>query len=65
QVSRILGPIITCLEQLGRLCRDDAGVLNLVKTGYGGVETLTKDILYDFFRSAFDGSGADNFFDAG
>jgi hypothetical protein len=25
----------------------------------------TKDILYDFFRSAFDGSGANNFYDVG
>ena len=31
----------------------------------GGVEELQKDILRDFFRHAFDGSGADNFFDAG
>lgn len=31
---------------------------------FGGVEQLRKDILIDFFRSAFDGSGADNFYDA-
>lgn len=37
----------------------------LIDTGYGGLEKLRKDILFDFFRSAFDGSGADNFFDAG
>ena len=32
---------------------------------FGGLEALRIDILYDFFRSAFDGSGADNFYDAG
>lgn len=32
---------------------------------YGGVDKLRKTILADFFRHAFDGSGADNFFDAG
>lgn len=43
----------------------DEHIQNLINTGYGGLETLKKDILFDFFRSAFDGSGADNFFDAG
>ena len=32
---------------------------------FGGVRRLQKLILADFFRHAFDGSGADNFFDAG
>ena len=32
---------------------------------FGGCDRLRKDILIDFFRSAFDGSGADNFYDAG
>ncbi len=31
---------------------------------FGGGDKLEKDILIDFFRSAFDGSGADNFYDA-
>lgn len=43
----------------------DEHIKNLIDTGYGGLEKLKKDILFDFFRSAFDGSGADNFFDAG
>lgn len=29
------------------------------------MDDLYKEILGDFFRHAFDGSGADNFFDAG
>ena len=36
-----------------------------IETTFGGVDQLTKDILLDFFRSAFDGSGGDNFYDAG
>lgn len=65
QVSRILGPIVSCLEQLVGLYDKDDHIQNLIDTGYGGLEKLKKDILFDFFRSAFDGSGADNFFDAG
>lgn len=65
QVSRILGPIVSCLEQLVVLYDKDQQIQHLIDTGYGGLEVLKKDILFDFFRSAFDGSGADNFFDAG
>lgn len=65
QVSRILGPIVSCLEQLVVLYDKDQQIKHLIDTGYGGLEVLKKDILFDFFRSAFDGSGADNFFDAG
>ncbi|CAM9643390.1 unnamed protein product, partial [Phaeothamnion confervicola] len=57
QVSRILLPIVTTVEQLAVLCEKDVGVRSLIDCGYGGEEKLTKDILYDFFRSAFDGSG--------
>jgi hypothetical protein len=60
-----LGPIVACLEQLEKLCEEDSGIQDLVEDGFGGMNKLRKDILYDFFRSAFDGSGADNFYDAG
>ena len=72
QVSRILTPIVSCLEQLQQLTSAEslktnkgAGIASYLQNGYGGVEKLSKDILYDFFRCAFDGSGADNFYDAG
>lgn len=65
QVPRILSPIVTCLENIERICEEDDGIENFIETGFGGVEQLKKDILYDFFKSAFDGSGADNFYDAG
>mmetsp|Transcript_23176 Transcript_23176/g.34878 ORF Transcript_23176/g.34878 Transcript_23176/m.34878 type:complete len:89 (+) Transcript_23176:371-637(+) len=47
-----------------KLAQEDEGVAFLVGR-LGGPAKLKKDILYDFFRSAFDGSGGDNFFEAG
>ncbi|ORE08166.1 hypothetical protein BCV72DRAFT_204100 [Rhizopus microsporus var. microsporus] len=63
QVARILTPIVSTLDKLGSL--DDPEVADYVQKEYGGVEQCRKDILYDFFRHGFDGSGADNYFDAG
>ena len=65
QVPRILGPVVSCLENLERICEEDDGIKEMVESGYGGLNKLRKDILHDFFKSAFDGSGADNFYDAG
>jgi len=59
QVARILGPIVVTLSHL-----EIAG-LNRYLQAYGGIEKAKKDILHDFFTHAFDGSGGDNFFDAG
>lgn len=64
QVSRILGPLVTCLSQLDRLS-EHPGLEKYVKAYYSDVHQCRKQILTDFFRFAFDGSGADNFFDAG
>lgn len=57
QVPRILAPIVQCLEQAERIYQEDDGVRNLIKKSFGGLEKLKKDILHDFFRNAFDGSG--------
>ncbi|KAJ3165144.1 hypothetical protein HDU88_004864 [Geranomyces variabilis] len=65
QVYRILLPICTTLSRLPDVIAHDAGVAKYIKSEFGDIECLTKTILADFFRSAFDGSGADNFFDAG
>ena len=65
QISRILNPILSCLETLAKLHADDDGVRALIDSGYGGMKKVRRDILCDFFRSAFDGSGADNNYDAG
>jgi Protein of unknown function (DUF2009) len=57
QVSRILSPIVSCLEQLQQLVSEEnqktpsgKGIAAYIQNGYGGVDKLTKDILYDFFR---------------
>ncbi|CAG8511710.1 14188_t:CDS:2 [Cetraspora pellucida] len=65
QVSRILNPILICLDNIRPLTEKNSGIRSYIKDSFGGVEDLTKEILADFFKSAFDGSGADNFFDAG
>ena len=56
---------MVCLENLERICDENDGIDKYIKHSFGGLERVKKDILYDFFRSAFDGSGADNFYDAG
>ncbi|KAK9821755.1 hypothetical protein WJX81_004208 [Elliptochloris bilobata] len=64
QVPRILNPVVLVVDALPELCCEpklNAYVCSL----YGSAEGARKAILLDFFRHAFDGSGADNFFDAG
>eukprot|EP01025_Chloroclados_australasicus_P049680 TRINITY_DN5673_c0_g2_i1.p1 TRINITY_DN5673_c0_g2~~TRINITY_DN5673_c0_g2_i1.p1 ORF type:complete len:691 (-),score=90.42 TRINITY_DN5673_c0_g2_i1:456-2369(-) len=64
QVPRILNPVVLVLDELPKLCKDDA-IRQYVQSAFGNQERCRKIILVDFFRHAFDGSGADNFFDAG
>ena len=64
QIYHILLPICTCLTRLQELCNDD-GIRSYIDSIFGGIDKAKKDILLDFFRHAFDGSGADNFFNAG
>jgi hypothetical protein len=64
QVSRILGPIIMVLKNLEAACEENEGLGRYIES-YGGLEKAKKDVLQDFFTHAFDGSGGDNFFDAG
>ena len=59
KVPAILGPIITCLEQLDRIYKDDEGIHKMIDQCFGGLHKVKKDILYDFFKCAFDGSGKD------
>ncbi|CAG8613491.1 11015_t:CDS:10 [Acaulospora morrowiae] len=65
QVSRILNPILICLDQIGPLVKSNSGIRCYIENSFENVDELKKGILADFFRYAFDGSGADNFFDAG
>jgi len=63
QVGRILQPICICLRELTRL--EDSYRPKYIDLVYGSVEAAQRVILRDFFRYAFDGSGSDNFFEAG
>ncbi|KAJ3214107.1 hypothetical protein HDU67_002063 [Dinochytrium kinnereticum] len=65
QIFRILLPIITCIEWISNTGMSSGGVSTFLEESFGGVEMAHKAILSDFFRHGFDGSGADNFFDAG
>ena len=64
QIYRILLPICNALSQIPTLATKPA-LLSYIEDEYGSVEGCMKEILSDFFRHGFDGSGADNFFDAG
>jgi hypothetical protein len=64
QVSRILNPIVITVQQVDMLYKDP-NLRSYIDNTFGGAEACKKDILVDFFRHAFDGSGASNFFDAG
>nr|CCA25653.1 conserved hypothetical protein [Albugo laibachii Nc14] len=64
QIARILTPIVQTLEALPSLSQKNE-TKNLISEAFGGANSLQKIILCDFFKHAFDGSGADNFFDAG
>lgn len=64
QVPRILLPIVTCLRLLPTIyARNDMRFF--ITKNFGSVNGARMAILTDFFRSAFDGSGADNFNSAG
>ncbi|EPX70698.1 DUF2009 protein [Schizosaccharomyces octosporus yFS286] len=63
QVPRILTPLVLFFEELDSL--HDQALLRYIETAFGGKEYLKKMVLTDFMRFGFDGSGADNWFDAG
>ena len=65
QVEHILHPILSTLSSLEQLIQDDEALNAWMHATYGGLTELQVAILQDFFRFGFDGSGADNFFDAG
>jgi Protein of unknown function (DUF2009) len=74
QVPRILNPMVLAIEGIDRIARDPF-IYRYIEECFGGIDTLKKSthgpcranlaILADFFKHAFDGSGADSYFDAG
>ncbi|KIY73847.1 hypothetical protein CYLTODRAFT_433924 [Cylindrobasidium torrendii FP15055 ss-10] len=64
QIYRILLPICNVIVQIPNIMAKPA-LRSYVEDEFGSEENLVLEILGDFFRHGFDGSGADNFFDAG
>ncbi|KAK0243099.1 hypothetical protein EDD85DRAFT_813911 [Armillaria nabsnona] len=64
QIYRILLPICNTLQQIPTIEAKPA-LRSYIDDEFGSTENLILEILGDFFRHGFDGSGADNFFDAG
>ncbi len=60
----MLLPICNTLSQVPNFMEKPA-LRSYIEDEFGSEENLYNEILGDFFRHAFDGSGADNFFDAG
>ncbi|EER04313.1 conserved hypothetical protein [Perkinsus marinus ATCC 50983] len=65
QIPRILSPVCHCLDRLEAEYQARPSIRDYVDSTFGGVDGAKRIILQDFFKHAFDGSGADNFFDAG
>lgn len=65
QIYRILLPICNCLQQIPTSLATKPALKKYIEEEFGSVENCMMEILGDFFRHGFDGSGADNFFDAG
>ncbi|KAI5893683.1 uncharacterized protein SCHCODRAFT_02622480 [Schizophyllum commune H4-8] len=65
QIYRILLPICNTLQQIPGLAKGSPAIASYIEDEFGSVEGAQREILSDFFRHGFDGSGADNFFDAG
>jgi hypothetical protein len=56
QVPRILAPIVQCIESLPQLVEDSA-FHSYVSKEWGSIDGLRLQILSDFFKHGFDGSG--------
>lgn len=56
QVPRILAPIVQCIEKLPALV-DDTAFHSYVSQEWGSIDGLRLQILSDFFKHGFDGSG--------
>ncbi|OCH95931.1 hypothetical protein OBBRIDRAFT_787776 [Obba rivulosa] len=64
QIYRILLPICNTLSHITSLAENPA-LRSYIDDEFGSPENCTREILADFFRHGFDGSGAGNYFDAG
>lgn len=62
QIYRILLPICNTLSKIKTLTTP--ALTQYIQSEFGSTDDLYRTILTDFFRHGFDGSGADNFYDA-
>ena len=53
------------VEKIDRDLEANPEISRYIQKAFGSAKELKLEILGDFFRHGFDGSGADNFFDAG
>jgi len=66
QIPRILSPVAHTLRQLSKeFAHAPPVVRQYIESEFGGVVEAQTMICCDFFKHAFDGSGADNAYDAG
>lgn len=59
QVPRILAPLVSTLDKIPEVYASTPAARKFLDVEFGGVETLQRTILQDFFRHGFDGSGDD------
>lgn len=64
QVPRILIPVDKCLMMIDEMIKDQY-VSEAIDSEFGSAENLKLEILTDFFRHAFNGSGGSDYFNAG
>ncbi|KZT24561.1 hypothetical protein NEOLEDRAFT_1163261 [Neolentinus lepideus HHB14362 ss-1] len=65
QIYRILLPICNTLSKVPVIAEERPAIRSYIEDEFGSVDNCCREILSDFFRHGFDGSGADNFYDAG
>jgi hypothetical protein len=65
QIPTILIPIDKCIESISKISSNDKYLKQMFIEQFGSIENLQKDILCDYFKHGFDGSGADNYYFAG
>ncbi len=59
QVPRILAPIVQCVNTIEKIAEEDSNFHQYVRREWDSVTLLKKQILSDFFKHGFDGSGDD------
>lgn len=64
QVPRILIPVDRCLSMIDEIAKDPF-MRSSIENEFGGCSELKLVILADFFRHAFNGSGGQDYFNAG